>query len=106
MLTEQAPLSGYTTLRLGGPAARLAEARTAEDLVDAVRAIDAAGNPLLVLGGGSNLVVCDEGFAGTVLRVATSGVTVMETGELVHVTVAAGENWDAVAEWAVSEKLA
>jgi UDP-N-acetylmuramate dehydrogenase len=106
MLTEQAPLSGYTTLRVGGPAARLAEARTAEDLVDAVRAIDAAGKPLLVLGGGSNLVVCDEGFAGTVLRVATAGVTVGETGELVHVTVAAGENWDAVAEWSVSEKLA
>jgi UDP-N-acetylmuramate dehydrogenase len=106
MLTERAPLSGYTTLRLGGPAARLAEARTAQHLIAAVRAVDASGKPLLVLGGGSNLVVCDEGFAGTVLRVATAGVAVRETGERVHVTVAAGENWDEFAEWSVAEKLA
>jgi UDP-N-acetylmuramate dehydrogenase len=106
MLTERAPLSGYTTLRLGGPATRLAEARTAQDLVAAVRAVDASGKPLLVLGGGSNLVVGDEGFAGTVLRVATAGVAVRETGERVHVTAAAGENWDEFAEWSVAEKLA
>ncbi|HEX5188293.1 MAG TPA: UDP-N-acetylmuramate dehydrogenase [Streptosporangiaceae bacterium] len=106
MLTERVPLSGYTTLRLGGPAARLAEARTADDLAAAVRAVDASGKPLLVLGGGSNLVVCDEGFGGTVLRVATSGVSVAETGEHVLVTVAAGENWDRFVEWAVAEKLA
>ena len=106
MLTERVPLSGYTTLRLGGPAARLAEARTAGDLIAAVRAVDASGKPLLVLGGGSNLVVCDEGFGGTVLRVGTAGVSVTETGEQVLVTVAAGENWDRFVEWSVAEKLA
>ncbi len=106
MLTEQVPLSGYTTLRLGGPAARFAEARTADDLIAAVRKVDASGKPLLVLGGGSNLVVCDEGFPGTVLRVATTGLGVRETGEQVLVTVAAGENWDRFVEWSVAEKLA
>jgi UDP-N-acetylmuramate dehydrogenase len=106
MLTERVPLSGYTTLRLGGPAARLAEARTADDMIAAVRAVDAAAKPLLVLGGGSNLVVCDEGFPGTVLRVATAGISVTETGEQVFVTVAAGENWDRFVEWSVAEKLA
>jgi UDP-N-acetylmuramate dehydrogenase len=106
MLTERVPLSGYTTLRLGGPAARLAEARTADEVVDAVRAADATGEPLLVLGGGSNLVVSDDGFAGTVIRVATSGITVAGTGDEVMVTVAAGENWDRLVEWSVTEKLA
>ena len=57
----------HTTLRLGGPAAHLVEATTEAELVDAVRAADDAGEPVLVLAGGSNLVVADEGFAGTVV---------------------------------------
>src|SRR6266567_3304584 len=106
MLREGVPLSGYTTLRLGGPAARLTEARTADEVVAAVREADAAGEPLLVLGGGSNLVVSDEGFPGTVLRVTTTGIAVREAGERVLLTVAAGENWDRLVEWSVAEKLA
>ena len=60
-------LADHTTLRLGGPATRFVTATTEDELVDAVRAADEAGEPLLVLGGGSNLVVADEGFAGTVV---------------------------------------
>jgi UDP-N-acetylmuramate dehydrogenase len=105
-LTERVPLSGYTTLRLGGPAARLAEARTADDVVAVVRSADASGEPLLVLGGGSNLVVCDDGFPGMVLRISTTGISVGETGERVLVTIVAGENWDEFVEWSVAEKLA
>ncbi len=81
-------------------------AGTCDDLIEAVREADLAGEPLLVLGGGSNLVIADAGFPGTVVHVATSGVTVRETGEQVEVTVAAGEPWDRLAEWAVGEKLA
>ena len=106
MLRERVPLSGYTTLRLGGPASRLAEARTAGELTAAVLAADAAGEPLLVLGGGSNLVVSDDGFAGTVIRVATCGIAVREAGDQVLVTVAAGESWDRLVEWSVADKLA
>ena len=105
-LIEHADLSGYTTLRVGGPAARLVEAETASDLMATVRDADLAGEPLLVLGGGSNLVVADAGFDGTVVRVATAGVAVRQADDLVKVTVAAGENWDGLVEWAVSEKLA
>jgi UDP-N-acetylmuramate dehydrogenase len=105
-LSEQVPLSGLTTLQVGGPAARLAEARSADEIVEAVSAADATGEPLLVLGGGSNLVVSDDGFPGTALRVATAGVAVKEAGNRVLVTVAAGENWDQVVEWSVTEKLA
>jgi UDP-N-acetylmuramate dehydrogenase len=106
ILRERVPLSGYTTLRLGGEAARFVEAATAAEITDAIRRIDAGGGPLLVLGGGSNLVVADEGFPGTVLRIASTGVSVAEDDGRVLVTVAAGENWDRLVEWSVSEKLA
>lgn len=106
--TEPVQLSAYTTLRLGGPAAQLVEVGTAADLVEAVRAADQLAEPLLVLGGGSNLVVSDEGFPGTVVRVGSTGITVdpVPGEDHVLVTVAAGENWDRLVEWAVTEKLA
>jgi len=96
-------LSRYTTLRLGGPAARLVEATTDDEIVRVVREATAAGQPLLVLGGGSNLVVADAGFAGTVVRVATRGVEVGPDG-VVH--VAAGEVWDDVVGEMVARGLA
>jgi UDP-N-acetylmuramate dehydrogenase len=84
-------LSELTTLGLGGPPSRFVEAATDDELVSAVRDADAAAEPVLVLAGGSNLVVADEGFAGLVVRVATTGV--QRDGDVVH--VAAGEPWDA-----------
>jgi UDP-N-acetylmuramate dehydrogenase len=99
-------LAGYTTLRLGGPAARFVQARRAADVVDAVCAADAAGEPLLVLGGGSNLVIADDGFAGTVVRVATSGSGYDRLGDgSVQVTVEAGMDWDATVARTVAEDL-
>src|SRR3712207_700529 len=67
-------LADLTTLRLGGPARRLVEAATEDDVVAAVREADASGEPLLVLAGGSNVVVADDGFPGTAVLVATRGV--------------------------------
>jgi UDP-N-acetylmuramate dehydrogenase len=99
------PLAGLTTMRVGGPAARLVTAETTDELVDAVREVDDADEPLLVLSGGSNLVVSDAGFPGTVVRVATSGVSV-ESADLcggVMVRVAAGEDWDGLVARAVAE---
>jgi UDP-N-acetylmuramate dehydrogenase len=106
ILRERVPLSGYTTLRLGGEAGRFVEAATTAEVTDAVRRIDAGVGPLLVLGGGSNLVIADDGFPGTVLRIASTGVSVAEDGGRVLVTAAAGENWDRLVEWSVTEKLA
>ncbi len=103
---EQIALSGYTTLRLGGPAASFIEVSGVDELIDSVRGPDGAAEPVLVLGGGSNLVVADSGFPGTVIRVATAGVSVSEGDEQVLVTVAAGEPWDKFVDWAVAEKLA
>ncbi|KAA1419448.1 UDP-N-acetylmuramate dehydrogenase [Nocardioides humilatus] len=95
-------LADHTTLRLGGAARAWVRATTDDEVVAAVTAADAAGEPVLVLGGGSNLVVADEGFAGTVVEVATRGVSadVDAAGEGdstcggALVTVAAGETWD------------
>lgn len=91
-------LSGYTTLRLGGPAHRFVTVGTDSDLIDAVRAGDGAGEPLLLLGGGSNLVVADQGFDGTAVRIATSGLEyTRETGaDTVYLDAAAGQDWDGV----------
>ncbi len=98
-------LRDHTTLRLGGPARRWVTATTEAELVEAVSAADAADEQVLVLGGGSNVVVADEGFPGVVVEVATRGVTPdVEDGTScggVMVTVAAGENWDELVDAAV-----
>jgi UDP-N-acetylmuramate dehydrogenase len=98
-------LADLTTLRLGGPVGRLVEATTAEELVEAVSSADAAGEPCLVLGGGSNLVVGDDGFPGTVVHIATRGVQVESVDSCggASVRVAAGEDWDALVARAVGE---
>lgn len=99
------PLADLTTMRVGGPARRLVTVETTDELVDAVREVDDADEPLLVVSGGSNLVVADEGFAGTVVHVATSGIHT-ESADLCGgavVRVAAGEDWDAFVARTVAE---
>jgi UDP-N-acetylmuramate dehydrogenase len=123
-------LAQYTTLGVGGPAARFVEAESDDEVIAAVRDADAVGEPVLVLGGGSNLVVADEGFPGAVVHVATKGVRVTpgpgDGGDggagggaadggadggaghgagVAELTVAAGEDWDALVERCVAEGL-
>jgi UDP-N-acetylmuramate dehydrogenase len=100
-------LADYTTLGLGGPAKTFVAVSAEADLIDAVRAADAAGGPVLLLGGGSNLVVADDGFPGTVIFVGNRGVGYAAAGGgQVDVTVAAGEDWDDVVAAVVAEDLA
>lgn len=120
MVGERVALSAYTTLGLGGPAGRFIAAADDEQVITAVRRADRAGEPVLILGGGSNLVVADEGFPGTVIQVASRGIVVNDAptgvdgvdgtdnadGESVLVTVAAGESWDRLVAWSVAEGLA
>jgi UDP-N-acetylmuramate dehydrogenase len=88
-------LADLTTLRLGGPARRVETATSAADLVDLVRAADADGEPVLLVGGGSNLVVADAGWDGLVIRIRCAGVRVAETSDTdVSVTAEAGAVWD------------
>ncbi|MDT0214252.1 UDP-N-acetylmuramate dehydrogenase [Rothia sp. ARF10] len=102
---HDAPLADLTTMRVGGPARRLVVAETIDEVVDTVRQVDDADEPLLVVGGGSNLVIADAGFPGTVLKVATSGVEVESDDSCggAMVRVAAGEGWDDLVARAVAE---
>ncbi len=104
--SENVRLAPLTTLGVGGPSRRLVEVDRDEDLREVVREVDARGEGLLVVGGGSNLLVADEGFPGTALRIRTSGVTFVDEGERVLVTAAGGESWDAFVARVVAEGLA
>jgi UDP-N-acetylmuramate dehydrogenase len=95
-------LSDHTTLRVGGAARRMIITETETELIEKVRELDAAGEPLLILGGGSNLLVGDSGFDGTVIKIATRGVdedTAACSGAVI--TVAAGEPWDPLVSYAL-----
>lgn len=105
-------LANHTTFRLGGPARRFVEATTEQQLVDTVADCDSRGEPVLVLGGGSNVLIADEGFDGTVVKVATRGVRA-EAADCsgAQLEVAAGETWDdlvaraVAAQWSGMETL-
>lgn len=105
-------LAEATTLRVGGPADAWIHVTTAEQLVAEVRERDRRGEPLLLLGGGSNVVVDDAGFPGTVVEIACRGVQERAASADVLVTAAAGESWDALVTeavrrgWAGIESLA
>ena len=102
----RAGLAPHTTLRLGGPADRVVEARSFRQVIEAVRAADDAGEPLLVLGGGSNVVVADEGVPGTALLVRSSGVQIEKLHDgTALLTVEAGEDWDALVATSVEAGL-
>ena len=96
-------LADLTTLRVGGQARRHVRASTVAEIIDAVRTADAAGEPVLIVGGGSNLLVADEPFAGVAVEIATRGVR--EDGADLcggaFITVAAGESWDDLVALAV-----
>jgi UDP-N-acetylmuramate dehydrogenase len=87
---EHIPLAPYTTFHIGGPARWFAEASSEAEILEAVDLARSRNLPLFVLGGGSNLLVSDEGFPGLVLRIALKGIE--QQAEIFR--VAAGEDWD------------
>jgi UDP-N-acetylmuramate dehydrogenase len=97
------PLAAYTTLRLGGPAGTLTVVSDPDDAVTTVRKAAADGRPVLVLAGGSNVVIGDDGFPGIVLLLRTTGIRVVDKqADSVVVRVAAGEPWDDFVAFAVT----
>ncbi|SFK35221.1 UDP-N-acetylmuramate dehydrogenase [Geodermatophilus ruber] len=99
---RDARLAELTTLGVGGPIDRLVEVTDAAELVDAVRDADEAGRPLLVLGGGSNLVAPDAGWPGDVVLIRSGGVE--RAGS--RLEVQAGEPWDDLVAFTVDQRLA
>ena len=71
---EHIPLAPYTTFKIGGPARWFAEATSEDEILEAVNLARTHRLPLFVLGGGSNLLVSDEGFPGLVLHIANKGI--------------------------------
>ena len=100
-------LANHTTLGVGGPAAKIVHAKTEEELISAVRTGDESKTPLLILGGGSNVLISDAGFLGTVIKVETTGnsfeIDACSGGTL---TVSAGADWDEFVQFTIEKGLA
>ncbi|MFZ4064440.1 MAG: UDP-N-acetylmuramate dehydrogenase [Candidatus Nanopelagicaceae bacterium] len=100
-------LSTFTTLGVGGPATNILHVTSEAQLIESVIAADNAKVPLLILGGGSNVLISDSGFAGTVIRVETTGnsfeIDACSGGTL---TVSAGSDWDDFVAFTIEKGLA
>jgi UDP-N-acetylmuramate dehydrogenase len=105
VIRDGVALAPFTTLELGGPARHFVEAEDDAAVVEALRWAEARQLPVAILGGGSNLVVADAGFAGLVVRIGSRGRQFKAAGGEVAVTAAAGEPWDALVAEAVSRDL-
>jgi len=106
-IREDVPLAPLTTFELGGPARFFVTARSEPDVAAALAWAADRDAPVLVLGGGSNLVVADEGFGGLVLDLAgLRGLSFAPAGDVVEVVAAAGEPWDPLVASAVDRELA
>jgi len=100
-------LSSFTTLGVGGPATNILHVKSEAELIAAVKSADDSKTPLLILGGGSNVLISDSGFAGTVVRVETTGnsyeIDACSGGTL---TVSAGSDWDEFVALTIDKGLA
>jgi len=105
-LRENVLLAWLTTMQVGGPSRYFAEARTAAEVVEAVQFARAKSLPLFVLGGGSNLVVSDQGWPGLTLKVSISGIQERSESAKTFFRVGAGEEWDHFVAHAVAQNCA
>ena len=100
-------LSSFTTLGVGGPATNILHVKSEAELIAAVKSADDSRTPLLILGGGSNVLISDSGFAGTVVRIETTGnsyeIDACSGGTL---TVSAGSDWDEFVALTIDKGLA
>jgi UDP-N-acetylmuramate dehydrogenase len=101
-ILENISLAQLTTLEVGGPACYFATARSESDVVDAFQFAKSNDLPVFILGGGTNVLISDNGFAGLVIQIALKGVSV--DGE--KVVAAAGEDWDALVARCIERQLA
>ena len=111
-IQENIPLKNLTTFKVGGRARYFCEVTSEDELCEAldfakkVKNVDGSmGAPFFILGGGSNILVADEGFAGLVIKMAIKNVFFDEVGDGVEVTVGAGQGWDAFVSNCVAAQL-
>lgn len=100
-IEENVPLAPLTSIGIGGPARFFARAGGVDDLLSALFWAEERNLPVFILGGGSNLLIADEGFDGLVVRIELRGIDVQSVDRDVIVRAAAGESWDGFVELAV-----
>jgi len=105
-MQENISLARYTTLKIGGAARFFAQAETEDDVLKALKFAAQNDLELFILGGGSNILIANEGFNGLVLQIALKGITVLRKDDKTFlVTAQAGEDWDKLVEFCVRENL-
>ena len=105
LIQENTPLAPLTTLGIGGPARYFVEARAEDAVLDAIEFSETRELPLMILGGGSNLLVSDSGFPGLVLQVRIGSLDLTDTGEGFLMRAGSGIDWDEVVAQSVERKL-
>ncbi len=102
---EKVSLKDYTTFKIGGEAKFFCVAKNTDELMEAVIFARKEDIPFLVLGGGSNMLISDDGFSGLVIKMEIHGIEYLESGKFVEVVVGAGENWDEFVSETLSRRL-
>lgn len=102
MIRKKVEIASLTTLKIGGPAKYFAQVSTQEELEEVVLFARSSKLPLIVLGGGSNVLVSDKGIDGLVLRLVNKGFTAKQEGDEILLEVGAGNSWDSVVKRAVA----
>ena len=101
-IREKVPLAPLTTLRIGGPARLFVEVSTEEEIAEAFEFANSNSLEVFILGGGSNILVADEGIDALVIQVGLKGIKLSDE----QVTAAAGEDWDSFVAYCVESDLA
>jgi UDP-N-acetylmuramate dehydrogenase len=105
-IQENIALAPLTTLRVGGSARYFVRAESTEDVEAAVSFAEERSLPLFVLGGGSNVLISDNGWPGLVLQIGISGIDHTHERQTIRLIVGAGEDWDPLVAFCVTRHLA
>jgi UDP-N-acetylmuramate dehydrogenase len=98
-------LSKYTSLRVGGPAKKVVQVSTESEIIAAIE--EAGDSPVLILGGGTNLLISDKGFDGTVIRISNNSVQAeVDACSGATLTIGAGEDWDTFVQTTIDRGFA
>ncbi|CAB4539261.1 MAG: UDP-N-acetylmuramate dehydrogenase [Actinobacteria bacterium] len=98
-------LSKYTSLRVGGPATKIVQVSTEAQIIAAIE--DAGDTPILIMGGGTNVLIADKGFEGTVIRISNNSVqSEVDACSGATLTIGAGEDWDVFVQTTIANGFA
>jgi UDP-N-acetylmuramate dehydrogenase len=98
-------LSKYTSFRVGGPASKIIQVSTEAEIIAAIE--DAGDSPILIMGGGTNVLISDKGFDGTVIRISNNSVqSEVDACSGATLTIGAGEDWDTFVQTTIDRGFA